>query len=440
METKALQSPLWHPLSQMKDYEAFQPLHVVGASGSLLMLADGREIIDVQSSWWCKALGHQHPRLRAALCEQAHQLEHVILANTTNTTIINLSSRLTALTKTLTKVLYASDGSSAVEMAIKLSLHTHVLKGDHKRTLFVALENGYHGETVGAMSVSNLGLYNAPYAPLFFKTFMLSPLPYVDSPADPLWDNCESMWAPIEKQLEAAHESIAAIVLEPILQAAAGMKIYSRDFLRRLSVWAKSRGVHIIADEIMTGIGRTGKMLACEYANIEPDFVCLSKGLTSGWLPLSAVLTTQAIYDLFYDDYEKGRSFLHSHTYAGNPLAARVAVETLKIVEEEKICDRAVSMGSFMYQAMLDIAAQTKKIKNVRGIGGVVAADLICDPDKRMGYAVYRKAVTLGALLRPLGNTIYWAPPLNTSQDVLEKLKEITAQAIDSICVTEPRP
>ena len=211
------------------------------------------------------------------------------------------------------------------------------------------------------------------------------------------------------------------------------MKIYSKDFLFRLANWAKHHNVHLIADEIMTGIGRTGKMLACEHANIIPDFICLSKGLTAGFLPLSAVITHDDIYQLFYDDYETGKAFLHSHTYSGNALAVSVALAVLGIVKQQKLCERAEKLQIIMMNNLQKIAEHTGKLKNLRGIGAIVAAELIVEDEKqRMGYKVFQEAINLGALLRPLGNTIYWFPPLTIEEEILQDLKDITQNAINN--------
>lgn len=424
---------IWHPCSQMKDYDSFKPIEVTKAYGSYIELKNGKRVIDAISSWWCKSLGHQHPRLKNALIQQMEKFEHVILANTTNDTIVELSEKLAALTNTLNKVFYASDGSCAVEIAMKMSLHSREISGEKQRNIFFSLENGYHGETLGALSVSDLGIYRSPYSALLFDAHFLSPLPYVNSVQDPLWTDCKIHWEHILEKLEPWSERITAILVEPILQGAGGMKIYSQDFLKRLRKWSQERNIHLIADEIMTGMGRTGKMLACEHAGIEPDFLCLSKGLTSGWLPLSVVLTHENIYQLFYDDYANGKSFLHSHTYSGNALAASVALEVLRIYAENNIPDQANRMGSILFQHMQDIAYATKKLINVRSIGGMVAADLFCDSKRRAGFDVFRQAMELGVLLRPLGNTIYWLPPLTTEIDVLNELKEKTEQALLSI-------
>lgn len=423
---------IWHPCAQMKDYENFPPLEIIRAQGAYLHLQDGRKMIDATSSWWCKSLGHQHPRLKVALLKQAEKFEHVMFAHTTNETIVALSEKLATLCPTLNKVFFAGDGSSAIEIALKMSLHARVINGEVQRTKFIALTNGYHGETTGAMSVSDLGIYRDAYSSIVFDVKTITP-PYVHHTNDPLWHNGELYWHHIEKQLNALAENTTAIIVEPILQAAGGMKIYSQDFLRHLSGWVTQHNIHLIADECMTGLGRTGKMLACEHANIQPDFLVLSKGLTSGWLPFSAVLTSQKIYDIFYDDYATGKSFLHSHTHSGNVLAAAVALETLNIIEEENLCARANAIGAKMYEMMQSIADSTQRLNNVRGIGAMVAADLIADSNQRAGFEVYKNAVNHGALLRPLGNTIYWVPPLNIEEQVLIELMQCTQAAINAL-------
>lgn len=424
---------LWHPCSQMKDYELFKPLVVKRACGSYIELSNGKKIIDAISSWWCKSLGHNHPALKRALLDQLEQFEHVILANTTNELIVKLSQQLTDLMPHLNKVFYAGDGSCAVEIALKMSLHARVIQGQSQKNQFLALKNSFHGETIGALSVSDLGIYRAPYASMLFETPFIE-APYVSGPHDAKWHDASETWPKIEKFLEPFCQSTTALIIEPILQGTAGMRIYSKDFLVRLSQWAQQHDIHIIADEIMTGLGRTGTMLASEHANIQPDFICLSKGLTSGWLPLSAVLTTDAIYDHFYDDYDKGKTFFHSHTHSGNALAASVALATLNIVKEQALCERANTLQKIMMAHLQDISNQTGKLTNLRGIGAMVAADLITnDNQQRLGYQIFQEAVKLGALLRPLGNTLYWLPPLNIAEQTLLELKNITHQAINAV-------
>jgi adenosylmethionine-8-amino-7-oxononanoate aminotransferase len=424
---------IWHPCSQMKDYELFKPLVVSRARGSYIELSNGKKIIDAISSWWCKTLGHNHPALKLALIQQLERFEHVIFANTTNETIVELSQQLASLMPNLNKVFYASEGSCAVEIALKMSLQTRFNQNNHQRKQFLALKNGYHGETLGALGVSDNGLFRTPFDSVLLKTPFID-VPYVSGINDEMWHNACDHWSKVEKFLEAYSQTTTAIIIEPILQGAGGMKIYSKDFLARLTQWAQHRDIHIIADEILTGIGRTGKMLACEHADIQPDFICLSKGLTSGFLPLSAVLTSDAIYQQFYDDYHSGKAFMHSHTHSGNALAASVAIATLKIVKEQDLCKRANKLQNIMMSHLQEIADLTGRLTNLRGIGGMVAADLIVDHhSQRLGYQVFQEAVKRGALLRPLGNTIYWLPPLVIEEQTLIDLKNITLQAIKSI-------
>lgn len=427
-------SHTWHPCTQMKDHEFLAPLEVVSASGCYIRLADGRQIFDAISSWWCKSLGHGHPRLRAALTRQMNQFEHVMLAGTTNNVIRSLSEKLSQLSPTLNKVFYAGDGSCAVEVAMKMSLHARKISGDSKRNQFLALANGYHGETVGTLSVSDVGIYRDPYTDMMFAADFITPIPYVSGEGDPLWHDCSLYWQRILPQLEQQQATLTAIIVEPIVQGAGGMKIYSQDFLRRLRQWTAQHDVHFIADEIMTGFGRTGKMLACEHAEIAPDFLCLSKGMTSGWLPLSATLTTQKIYDYFYDDYETGKSFLHSHTYSGNALAASVALETLNIIERDGLLARAQEMGNQMRTLMQQVATATNRLTNIRGIGAMVAADMTgVEAGRRISVELFREASNNGLFLRPLGNTIYWLPPLIANENDLLRMAEITTQSLRKI-------
>jgi adenosylmethionine---8-amino-7-oxononanoate aminotransferase len=425
---------IWNPCSQMKDYET-HPLFVIkSAKGAYVELENGQKLIDAISSWWCHSLGHGHPKLKAALLAQMEKFEHVIFADTTYEAIIKLSEKLAGLTKTLKRVSFASDGSCAVEIAMKMSLHARYLLGEHERCEFMALENAYHGETGLALSVSDLGRFREPYAAGIFPRSFLKGVPYVLNTDDPLWDDCSSVWPELEAQLDQHADKLTALLVEPIVQASAGMFIYSQDFLRRLRTWAQKHNVHLIADEIMTGIGRTGLPLACQYADIEPNFLCLSKGLTSGFVPFSVTLTTDEIYHLFHDDYDKGKTFFHSHTHSGNALGAAVALACLEVMEQENIYKNVQNNAEFLKNLMQDISDQTGKLMNVRHIGAVVAADLI-NPNNipRLGHKVFQEAMKLGVILRPLGNTIYWVPPLNVEREVLVKLKEITKAAVMAI-------
>ena len=426
---------IWHPCSQMKDYISLEPMFIKSTKGSYIELENGKKVIDAISSWWCKLLGHNHLYIKAKVIEQINKFEHVMLANTINEKIIELSEKLTSKTQNLNKIFYAGDGSCAVEIALKMSLHFRKIKGQQHKNKFIAFENGYHGETIEALSVSDLGIYKNPYKDLLFDVYTISNIPYVNSKDNPLWGDCSPQWKEIEEKLEKIKNDVTAIIFEPIVQGAGGMKIYSKDFLTKLKIWAEANDIHLIADEIMTGICRTGKMFSYEYANIEPDFLCLSKGLTSGWLPFSAVMIKDEIYDLFYNDYSPENSFLHSHTYCGNPIGVSAALATLDVIENDNILARVHTLEAKMLNLMKNIAVKTGRLKNIRGIGGIVAADLLIDKkskNKRIGFEIFKQSIQLGALLRPLGNTIYWLPPVNIEEHTLQELSQITEHSITS--------
>ncbi|MGM9453903.1 adenosylmethionine--8-amino-7-oxononanoate transaminase [Legionella bozemanae] len=425
----------WHPCTQMKDFETCPPLIIEKAQGSYLYTNKG-PLIDAISSWWCKSLGHGHPAVIAAIKNQLDCFEHVITANTTHSALVELAEELAKITKKQ-HVFFASDGSSAVEIAMKLAIHANQIKGTEKNQ-FIALKNGYHGETLGTMSVSDLGLYKSPYTSFGLTCHYIQNIPYISGKEDSLWDNCDSYWSTVEKELEAISDKVCAIIIEPLLQGAGGMLCYSPDFLKRLSSWAQSKNIYLIADEIMTGMGRTGKWLASNHAEVEPDLICLSKGLTSGSVPLSCVMIDNSIFDLFYADYATGKSFLHSHTYSGNPLAVSAALATIRAMHQERIIEHAQNLGEYMLSALTEVAQLSGKLSNIRGIGAVVAADLEDTGQQRIGNKVYQHALNHGALIRPIGNTLYWLPPLNTDYEVIGKLAEITLHSIKGAYVIMP--
>lgn len=410
---------IWLPCSRINN----TPI-AASADGSYITLNNGKTIIDAFSSWWCKSLGHGHPRLKQAVIEQIAKCEHIAMADMATPAIIELSNRLCSIMPSLDKIFYASDGSSAVEIALKMSLHFRKLNKDKNKSKFISLKNSYHGETVGAMSVSGLDAYRHTYRSMLFESSFITP-PYVSGENDQGWDDCSEIWPKIEQQLDKLAREATAIIVEPIVQGAGNMQVYSKDFLKKLSHWSLANDVHLIADEVMTGFGRTGKMFACQHAGITPDFIAIGKGLTSGWLPMSAVL----IKDRIHHEFQNKNNFLHSHTFSGNALAAAVAVETLNIFADENICSKAEILGYSMIKHMENIASSSKKLKNVRGIGAIVAADL-ATKDPGMGDKVCQLAFEHGAWLRNLGNTIYWLPPLNTDEVTISQLSEITYNAI----------
>ncbi len=454
----------WHPCSQMHDYAVFPPLIVTGARGVRLRLEDGREVLDAISSWWCKALGHGHPRLSAALRAQQDAFEHVITANTTSASLVRFCERLLAAANGLPpaawgpaappgrrpghfgKVFLADNGSTAVEIALKMALQAQAQRGrrnarasSRSRTRITARRRAR------SRSAISLCMRRLPIAVLSRRAG-LTGLPYRTGPADPAWLDAGAEWPAIEAALEAQAATLAAIVYEPVLQAAGGMLFFSPDLLRRLRAWADAHGVYLIADEIAAGMGRLGAILASHLVDgpgristaALPDFAVLSKGLTAGVLPLSAVLTTDAIYDLFVGDYADGRAFLHSNTFTGNALAIAVGLAVLDVFADDDVLGRVSAGAARIVAALQTIAAERPYLRNVRGCGMVAAVDIRdgdgrpLAPERRTGWQVYREAVRRGALLRPLGDTMYLFPPLTTTDGELDEMAAILGASLDA--------
>jgi adenosylmethionine---8-amino-7-oxononanoate aminotransferase len=452
----------WHPCTQMRDHQALPPLPVVSAEGSRLHLADGRSLLDAISSWWCKSLGHGHPRLRAALQQQLDRFEHVIVAGLTHEPLVRLCERLLALANGelpdrwgpdapagrrpghYARVFLADNGSTAVEIALKMALQAQAQRGQPGRTRFAAFANGYHGETTGALSVSDLGLYGDPYRALMFPVHKLGPLPYRSGPSDPRWLDPDPEWPAIEVALAPHAGQLAAIIYEPMLQGAGGMRLYSPALLARLSNWARAHGVYLIADEIAAGMGRLGGMLASHLvpgplAQTLPDLVVLSKGLTGGFLPLSAVLATDEIYQRFDADHFERKAFLHSNTYTGNALGVAVALAALDVYADEDVLAQVAHGGQLLRERMAALVLERPFLRNLRSAGMVAAVDLSApdgsalDPRRRTGYQVYAQGLRRGALLRPLGDTLYLFPPLTTRASDLLEMIDILADSVDAV-------
>jgi len=449
---------LWHPCSQMRDYVAFPPLEVVAAHGSRLVLADGREVIDAIASWWCKSLGHGHPRLRAALSAQAAAFEHVILANTTNQPVVRLCERLLAAANGhdvqhwgphaapgrraghFSKVFFADNGSTGVEVALKMALQFQQQSGQPARTRLASLANGYHGETAGALGVSDCGIYKEHYASLLPACTHLVGLPYRSGPEDPAWLDTSAEWPAIERQLAPLAATLAALIYEPVMQGAGGMRLYSPDLLRRLRAWADVHHVLLIADEIAAGLGRLGTMLASHLPGAAmPDLAVVAKGLTGGMLPMSAVLVPERIYAAFDGEWAERKAFLHSNTYAGNALAVAVANATLDVYADEEVLAQVAMRGPTLRAGLAALATTRPSVREVRGCGMMAAVDL-CHPDgrprdpgHRTGWKVYQAAVARGALLRPLGDTLYLFPPLTIAAADIDRLLSIVGDSIDAV-------
>jgi adenosylmethionine-8-amino-7-oxononanoate aminotransferase len=420
---------LWHPCTQMKDHEFLPMIPVKSGSGVYLEDFDGNRYIDAISSWWVNLFGHANPAINAAVRSQLDTLEHVILAGFTHEPVIRLSERLVALTpEGLTRCFYADNGSSAVEVALKMSYHCHKNSG-RERPLFVSLSNSYHGETIGALSVGDVELYKETYEPLLIRSVQ-TPVPKDRSP-EAAREAAEAFEA-----LCAEHSGeIAALIVEPLIQGAGGMHMYHPDFLGAARRICSEHGIHLIADEIMTGFGRTGTMFGVEQAGITPDFICLSKGLTGGYLPLSAVLTTDEVYRAFYCDYGLYKAFLHSHSYTGNALACAAANATLDLFEKEDVIEANRKKSAYIAEKLRAFEA-LEQVASVRQTGMVAAVELRgYAPAERIGLKVYEYGLKHGVLLRPLGHIVYFMPPYVITEAEIDRVMDTAYEAIRALPV-----
>ena len=426
---------IWHPCSQMKDYETLPPIVIESGKGINLYATDGKCYKDVISSWWCNLLGHSHPRINSAIKKQVDQLEHVIFANFTHKPAITLCQKLSKfLPDGLCKFNFADNGSAAIEMALKMSFQYHYQTGNPQKKRFMALADAYHGETLGALAVGGVDLYSELYKPLLLDVIRIEGIDCYRCQWGKCRDccNCEC-FVKAEEAFKKYADETAAVIVEPLLQGSAGMKVYPPLYLKKLRQLCDKYNVHLIADEIATGYGRTGKMFAFDHAGVSPDIMCLSKGLTGGYMPMSVCVTTQKIYDAFYDDYLKGKAFMHSHTYAGNPLACSAAIEVLNILEDEQIIPRAVEKAKYFNEIIKEKFLPLDNVGEVRSIGLVNAIEFVKDREskepfdykKRMGYQIYKKALTKGVILRPLGDVIYFNPPLIIEKEDMDFVTDV---------------
>ncbi len=439
---------LWHPCTQMREHPDVLPLvPIERGEGAWLHGYDGRRYLDAVSSWWTNLFGHAEPRIAAAIARQAQTLEQVILAGFGHAPAVELAEKLLAIAPRqrgrapLAKAFYADNGSAGVEVALKMAFHWFRNRGEDRRTKFIALENGYHGETIGALSVGDIPLYRRVYAPLLAEAlFAPSPDAYLARPGESD-EACALRAADGLADLFDRHAGeVCAMILEPLVQCAGGMRMHHPAYLRRARELCDAHGVFLIADEIAVGFGRTGTMFACEQAGIQPDLLCLSKGLTGGFLPLCAVLATQALYDGFLDD-SRERAFLHSHSYSGNPLACAAALASLAIFETDDVLARNRRTAATMAALAAPFEAHPA-VAQVRQAGMIVAFELHPEAEAHEdGHAVeiagrrsprmYRAALQHGALLRPLGDVLYWMPPYCIDDAQLELLARATAATLD---------
>lgn len=433
---------LWHPCSQMKDHEREMPLvPIASGAGAWLTGQDGKRYLDAISSWWVNLHGHAHPKINAALRAQLDRLEHVMFAGFTHEPAIRLAEALTALApRGLNRCYYADSGSAAIEIAVKMSFHYWQNRGQPRRTRFVTLSNSYHGETLGALAVGNVELYKAIYRPLLMDVLTVpSPDAFAAAPGETALDCARRAAATLDALLAERGDEICAVLIEPLVQCAGNMRMHDPAYLRLVRDSCDRHGVHLIADEIAVGFGRTGRMFACEHAGITPDFLCLSKGLTAGYLPMSAVLTTDVVYEAFYDEYTKLNAFLHSHSYAGNPLACTAALASLELFREENVLARVQQLAQRLRSAVDARLADHPNVVDIRQHGFIVAVEFARDRATREPFPwrerrhlrVYRHALERGVLLRPLGQVIYFMPPYVVSAEEIELMTDVAASGLE---------
>ena len=430
---------LWHPCTQMKDHETLPMIPIKKGQGVWLEDFDGKCYLDAISSWWVNLFGHGNPVIKAALKEQLDTLEHCIFAGFTHETGIKLAEKLVAITPGgLNRCFYADNGSAAVEVALKMSFHYWRNQGRRKKTKFITLQNSYHGETLGALAVGNVALYKDTYGPLLMEVMTVpGPDCYNREPGESWAAYSIRRFVLMDQMLQQYAESVCAVIIEPVVQCAGNMRMYDPVYLTMLRAACDQYQVHLIADEVAVGFGRTGTLFACEQAAISPDFMCLSKGLTGGYLPLSAVMTRDSVYQAFYDDYQKLNAFLHSHSYTGNALACRAALATLEIFQQQNIIENNKSLSGIMAKAAIRFN-EHPHVAEVRQTGMILAIELVKNRQtrepypwqQRRGLKVYQYALSRGVLLRPLGNVIYFMPPYIITEEELWLIADVAWEGI----------
>lgn len=427
---------VWHPCTQMKQHSnhdagSLPLIPIARGSGVWLYDFDGKRYLDAISSWWVNLFGHANPRINAALHAQLDELEHVILAGFTHRPVVELSERLSALTDgVLGHCFFASDGASATEIALKMSFHYWRNLGRAQKQDFLCLEGSYHGETVGALAVTDVAIFRDAYAPLVrMAATVPSPDARLAQDGETAVDVARRAAAALERHLEQHHEHIAAFIVEPLIQCASGMAMYDPEYLRLARALCDRYQVHLVCDEIAVGCGRTGTFFAHEQAGIRPDFLCLSKGISGGYLPLSVTLTRDEVYAAFYDNATT-RGFLHSHSYTGNALACRAALATLDIFRDDQVLDRNRTLSAHLGERLAPLAAHPR-VRHLRQRGMIAAFDVVTD-DPNFSRKFYREALAREVLLRPIGSTVYFMPPYTLSPGECDFLVVQAAQALEA--------
>ena len=430
---------IWHPCTQMKDHEVLPVIPIRRGHGVWLEDFDGKRYLDAISSWWVNLFGHANPYINAAVRGQLETLEHVLLAGFTHEPAVCLAERLVSLAPVgLSRCFFADNGSSAIEVALKMSFHYWLNDGQARKTRFVTLANSYHGETLGALAVGDVDLYKKTYAPLLM-TAITAPSPdcYNLERGESWAEHSTRKFLEMESILAEHADEVCAVIVEPLVQCAGSMRMYDPIYLTRLREACDRYGVHLIADEIAVGFGRTGTLFACEQAGITPDFLCLSKGITGGYLPLSAVLTRDRIYQAFYGDYTAQKAFLHSHSYTGNALACTAGLATLGLFEKDDVLNRNRVLSGVMAQAT-ESFSDHPHVAEVRQTGMILAIEMVKDKltrepydwRERRGLTVYRHGLERGVLLRPLGNVVYFMPPYVITPEEIGFMAEVAFEGI----------
>jgi adenosylmethionine---8-amino-7-oxononanoate aminotransferase len=435
----------------MKDHEWLPLVPIKSAEGVWLHDFEGRKYLDAISSWWTNLFGHRHPHVVQRLKQQLDALDHVLLGGFTHEPAVVLAEKLVALAPKaaagpdgkpapgLARVFYTDNGSSAVEAALKMSFHAWRNSGQAGKTRYIALENGYHGETLGALAVGGAGLYRDPYGPLLMKPIHVPSPDCFNRTLGESWEDfSRRQFVHMQAALEHHAKEVCAVIVEPLVQCAGGMRMYHPIYLRMLREACDRHGVHLIADEIATGFGRTGRMFACEWAGIRPDIMCVSKGLTGGTLPLAATLATDAIYQAFYDEYASGKAFLHSHSYSGNPLACAAALATLEILTQQDWMLHNRNLGHLLWMSVSGLLKHPN-VAEVRQQGMILAIELAQNAnarkpfprEERRGLRVYQHGLEKGVLLRPLGDVIYFMPPYVIKPDEIMLMAQAATEGIE---------
>jgi len=433
---------IWHPCTQMKDHAEVPPLLIDRAEGIYLYDREGRRYMDVISSWWVNLFGHNHPRINQAIKDQLDKMAHVMFAGVTHQPAIDLAEKLVNTSSPqLTKVFFSDNGSTSVEVALKMSLQYWLQTGKPQKTQFIYLKGGYHGETLGALSVCGMNLFREKFERVLPQNLEVQGPDCLACPFGLKRESCNAeCFEPMAQAIENNRESAAGVILEPLVQGAAGMKMYPPVYLQKLEDACKVSGVHVIYDEVAVGFGRTGSLFVSEHHSLNPDFLCLSKGITSGYLPLAATLTTDEIYQAFYDEYETFKLFIHSHSYSANPLACAAANVTLDLLTETGFMDS-------LKAKIESLREQGERLRDLpwcgefRQTGMIAAVELVQNREtlepfpiaQRVGHQIFLEGLKREVVLRPLGNVVYFIPPLVIEPDQIATMLNAAHESIITV-------